>query len=315
MLAYYLQVSRPDRLDRVRSVLDALAPSEGVVVSPDAAPGRWRGEWVSLDSTDPEVWRNWVTAHRPESVIVEGSGQHVSAATGVARSVAVMASPGEDRAGEGADLVLAPWAGEPHDGPSAPGRVLHLGALGSVARAAVTRRSRRAGTGHRWSCVRLVPTAAGPAPRERRSLAAETPEWRWAIANERDVLHDGPTWDQLLQADVVVCAPTAANIAAVAAVRVPTVLVTRERPSPSEAFLAERARQTAPVVVLPESSANRRWRLVLNEARELDGAGWEAWDPKPGLDRLVGALGLDVRQTSNASIPHPRTNLTDLTPA
>jgi hypothetical protein len=316
VFAYYLQASRPESLDRLRFVLDSVAPSEPVVASPHPAPLGWRGTWVLLESADADVWRRWLAAHRPSTIVIDGSDQHVRVAKAAAEKVAWLATPEFLLAPDGAeptdadpDLILAPWPAGDGDGwPSAwQERLLPLGAFGWAARAAVRRRtSRVAKSEDRWSCVRLVPTAAGPLPRERRDLADETPGWQWWIANERDVLCDGPTFDHLLRADVVVCAPTLANLAAVAAVQVPALLVTAERPSASESFLADRARQTAPVVVLPESSAGHRWRIALTEARELDGAAWAAWDPEPALDRLREAFG---SPRPDATVPHQRAGM------
>jgi hypothetical protein len=320
VFAYYLQASRRESLDRLRSVLEAVSAADAVVVSPSRAPLGWPSSWVSLGSADPASWRTWLVAHRPSTVVVDGSEEHLRIAKKSAHKVAVVAAPGgamapgpAGTAYADADLVLAPWPaggadGRPSDGPD---RTLHLGAVGWAARRAVRRRRPRIMRAEdRWACVHLVPSAGGPGPRERRDLVDETPGWRWWVANESDVLCDGPTWDHLLRADVVACAPTPGNLAAVAAARIPAVLTLTDAPTSSELFLAGLAQQTAPVVVLRSPRTCEQWRLALIRARELDGAAWATWDPEPALNRLHEALSPNP---PDASIPQPRAMRTGLT--
>ncbi|MCW2783969.1 MAG: hypothetical protein JWP74_486 [Marmoricola sp.] len=302
VIAYYLLSHRPDSIDRARAVLDAMGPGpDAVVVSPHPAPLGWATAWERLETPEAADWAGWLSEHEPSAVVVEGTSEHVRAATGSGRQVAVVALPGGGTDGElgpaygEADLILAPWPAGAADAtwPAAwRERTIHLGAAGWAAPNALRSRPATGGSGRwprgPWRCVSLSATAAGPEPRERRSLVLETPGWQWWFAGEREVLHEGPVWDWLQRADVVLCAPTPTNLTALAAVRVPAVLLLPTRPTASESFLADLAARTAPVV-LAQSPGVTGLRFLLSRARLLDGSGWESWDPTNALEGL-GAL-------------------------
>lgn len=293
MTALYLHTQRHDSLDRARALVTALAPA-AEVVSPHPAPLGWTGRWTRVADAEVPTWSDWLEERRPGSVIVEGPVDHVRAAVATGRPVAVVALPAGGTHGELgpayglADVILAPWA------PGALGdswpeawleRTVHLGAVGHAARTALARHPLRqvlaevrTGRGP-WRCLNLAPTGAGASPRERREILAETPGWHWWFAGERELLSDGPVWGTLLRADVVVCSPTTPNLAAVAAARVPAVLILPDRPAAEQTFLAEIARRTAPVVVAGQPALAGQWHDLLGLTRELDGERWSTWEP------------------------------------
>jgi hypothetical protein len=295
MIALYLPLLRPAVLDRARALLAALGPT-AVVVSPHAAPAVTPARWVRLADPDPAIWRRWVSAHRPDLVVVDGSGPHTRAAAGLGSTVAVVVRM--DGAVDGdlgaayseADIVLAPWPAGSVVGrwPARwQERTLHLGALGWQAASSARRRPSTApAPSRRWDCVVLSATGAGPGPRERRAMMAATSGWHWTCAPDHALLDDGPVWDALWRSAVVVCAPTPANIAAVAAARKPTVLVLGTR-SPGQEFLADAARGSAPVLVRDSWPSAEEWRPLLDRARQLDGDEWRSWSPEPGLRTLA----------------------------
>lgn len=296
MLAFYLHTPRPAAVDRARAVLAPLGP-DVVVVSPGARPLGWSTPWVELGGTDLTQWDAWLTEHDPRAVVVDGSVEHVLLARGPGRKVAVVASPGawtgtaDHRALEAADVILAPWARTATTFPSSwRDRTVHLGATGWAATVATEGR-RRTTRSTTWSCVVLSPGHGGPGPRERRDLLLDVPGWQWWFASEREVLEPGPVWDRLLGAEVAVCAPTPANLAAVVATGTPTLLVVGERATPDELFLADVAERTGPVVVTSPPRSGDQWRALLVEVRGRRTRPWAGWAPGPGLRHFATALG------------------------
>jgi len=303
MIALFLPVLSPSALDRARALIDALGPSTKVV-SPHPAPPVPPAEWIQLAHPDPAAWRQWVEARRPSVVVIDGSGAHTRAATGLDATVAVVVQLDGDVDGDvgaaysEADLILVPWpAGRVVE--SWPVRweehTLHLGALGWRARSAARRRPGDIEALTHWrQCMVLSATGAGPRPRERRAMMTGSADWSWTYAPDHAVLDDGPVWETLWRCSVVVCAPTPANLAAVAVARKPAVLVTGTW-SYGQAFLADAASRTAPVLVQDSWPDPGDWRALLEQARLLDGNAWEAWSPEPGLRALAGiARGVPV---------------------
>jgi hypothetical protein len=309
MIALYVSVLRPSVLDRARALLDVLGPSARIV-SPHGCPGFARSRWVRLPDDDPSTWQRWVRTHRPRLVVVDGSGAHCRAVTGLGPVVCVMAQvdgeidPDLGAAYSEADLILAPWAPGDTD-ETWPARwqehTLHLGAVGWQALTAARRRARQS-RGSAWSrhCVVLSGTGAGPDPRDRRAMMTGTPGWSWTYVPEHATLEEGPAWDALGRCSVVACVPTPTNLATVAALRKPAVLVVGSR-SHGQAFLAEKARRSAPVVVRNGWPATDEWRGLLDEARALDGDAWRVWSPEPGLAELA-ALADEVHDVTTPAL-------------
>ncbi|MFL6155148.1 MAG: hypothetical protein ACJ72D_03590, partial [Marmoricola sp.] len=250
MIAYYLHSRRPETRDRARAIVDALG--QDVVVSSYPAPFGWAPGWVVLTDDSPAALSAWLIDQRPAAVLVDGPAEHVRVATGAGCRVAAVVGPGADpfhALGPSADVVdvlVAPWSSDLR--AAAPtrwdDRVVHVGAIGAAAAMAVARRPappQRSRHGQ-WRCLGLAPTASGPGPRQRWEIVTSTPGWQWSFSGERELLEDGPVWDALLRCDVVVCAPTPTNLAAVAAAQVPAVLVLSDRSPAEHLFLAEAAR-------------------------------------------------------------------------
>jgi hypothetical protein len=315
LFAYYVQNTLPHTLDRARAIVSAL-PAGTVTVSPGARPLGWRTPWATTTSGDSLAgWRDWLAVHQPTFAVVDGSADHASAVKADGAAVAVIATPGRDvgKLGEAAgldagDAALAPWAAADRHQPGAATRTIHLGAVGWAAReATVTWPERRRPSASVWSCVALSPTGGGLGPRERRDLLRDTPAWTWWFASEREVLAPhGPIWGRLYRADVAVCAPTAMNLAAVAATRTPALLVLPAAPTPEQVFLADLAERTGAAVAtsLPRTPAH--WRTLLLRAQETT-RGWGAWDPGKGLEQL--------RLLTNVPAPSPSRALNGLAPA
>lgn len=297
MIAYYLQSPRADALDRARALIDGIG-APVTLVSSRPAPFSWRGGWDNLGDVSSGALAAWLVAHEVDAVVVDGAAEYVEVVRAAGIRTIEVARPGAHPDASLADLVLAPWADDAAE--SDPDRVVQLGAPGAAsARALAARPPRPPSSGRGPSrCVSITPTASGPGPRERREILSATPTWHWWFAGERDLLDDGPVWDRLLRADVLVCAPTGPNLAAAAATQVPTILVLPARPSDEETFLAEAARRTAPVIVTGEPGA-LQWRSLLAYAHGLDGRGWAGWSPRPGLLRLAALLD------GTSTEPHP----------
>lgn len=301
MIALYLHDTRREHLDRALALVTAL-PRDTTVVSPRPRPFGCSVAWAHLPDAEPGTWRRWLQQTLCTAAVVDGPPAFASAAADTGVRLAVVAEPGGGNDGErgpayaAADVILAPWAplGLDTTWPTAwRERTVHLGAIGHRANTAVltgagspTVRS----SGGRWNCVVLSPTGAGPGPRDRWAMSVGTPAWRWTYAQEREVLEDGPLWSTLARCEVAVCAPTTATVAALAACRVPALLVLPERPTRAQQFLAETARRTAPVVVVQGWPLAEEWRFLLDRVRALDGKGWEAWSPATGISELVAAL-------------------------
>jgi hypothetical protein len=288
LIAYYLQNPRPATLDRARAVMAALGP-DTVLVSASAAPLGWRTPWVTTSGTDPvSSWKAWLADGEPTFVVVDGSAGHARAAACPGRTVAVVATPGGSVENGAGEVVLAPWAPVDRNRCSPPSAArIHLGAIGrAAAEAAAVLREVPRQTGRQWQCVVLSPPGGGLGPRERRDLLLDAPAWRWWFAAEHEVLepHE-PIWSSLARADVAVCAPTPANLAAVASAGTPTLLVLPDRPTSDQLFLADRAEQTGSAVVTTTPRSTAQWRTLLAHAQER-GNGWGPWDPRPGLEEL-----------------------------
>lgn len=299
MIALYLHDVRREQVDRARALLAAF-PAGSTVVSPHPRPFGWSPPWVRLDETRPDGLTAWLQNSAFTAVVIDGPPAYAAAAASCGVRTAVLAEPGGGTDGErgsayaAADAILAPWAplGLDTTWPAAwRERTIHLGAIGHQAAAAPPAGvgGSRAGGG-RWHCVVLSPTGAGPGPRDRWAMAVETPAWRWTYAQEREVLEDGPLWTSLARCEVAVCAPTTATVAALAAYRVPALLVLPDRPSRAQEFLAETASRTAPVVVVRSWPRAEEWRFLLDRVRMLDGKEWEAWTPGDGLREAVTFL-------------------------
>ena len=303
MIALFVPAPRPSALDRARALVEVLGPSTKVV-SPSPPPPVPPAEWVQLPDPDPATWRRWVEARRPSLVVVDGSGAHTRAVTGLGATVAVVVQLDGDVDGDlgaaysEADLILAPWpSGRVVEGWPArwEERTLHLGAIGWRARSAARWRPGDLEELTHWrQCLVLSATGAGPRPRERRAMITGSADWSWSYAPDHAVLEDGPVWDTLWRCTVVVCAPTPSNVAAVAAARKPAVLVTGSW-SYSQRFVADAAGRTAPVLVRDIWPDPGDWRPLLEQARLLDGDAWEAWSPETSLRTLAGiARGVPV---------------------
>jgi len=293
MIAVYVSHLHPAALDRAHALVEALG-SDATVVSPHPAPGTTGVPWIQIPDSDVETWRSWVRDHRPSLVVVDGAGGHARAVCGLGPRVAVVAQvEGEVDSEIGAaysevDVILAPWA--PASAAHWPvrwqERTVHLGGFGWQAVQAV---GRRAGLGaassrHR-SCVVLTGTSAGPGPRERRAMMVGTPSWTWTYAPDHGLHQDGSVWGALWKCSVVVCAPTSTNLAALAVLRKPAVLMVDAR-SHGQAFLADVARSSAPVVVRESWPEVDEWRRLLDRVRALDPNGWRTWAPVTGVVAL-----------------------------
>ncbi|MFL6023783.1 MAG: hypothetical protein ACJ72O_10635 [Marmoricola sp.] len=301
MIAIYLHDPRRESFDRARALVAALG-EDARLVTAHPPPLGWSSDWNLLADSDLRTWVTWLRTHSPDTVIVDGPVEHARAVRDLGARLVVIALPGgRGQAERGsayadADLILAPWPQAAARGwPEAwRRRTLHLGALGwrSAEVARQVERLQRAGRsdGALWHCVALWPTHAGPGPRERRSIAVETPGWRWTYAPEHELLEPGPVWSHLMRAKVAVCAPSVATMAALTAFQVPAVLVLPERPTAAQSFLAEAAGSTAPVVVAKPSPRPEEWHSLLHAARRLDGRLWKEWSPEPGLAELAEVL-------------------------
>lgn len=293
MIAVYVSQLHAAALDRARALVEGFGP-EATVVSPHPVPGRTPVPWVQLADAQVETWRQWVRVNQPSLVVVDGAGRLARAARGLGATVAVVAQvDGEVDSEIGAaysevDVILAPWA--PGSASAWPARwherTLHLGALGWQAARAVERRAALGDPSIRHrNCVVLTATASGPGPRERRAMMVGTPSWTWTYAPEHGLHQDGPVWDALWRCSVAVCAPTSTNLAALAVLRKPAVLVVADR-SHGQWFLAEVIRGNAPVVVRDVWPAVDDWPLLLDRARALDADGWRSWSPEAGVAAL-----------------------------
>ncbi|MGO4258537.1 hypothetical protein [Marmoricola sp. RAF53] len=301
MIAIYLHHPRPESFDRARALVAALG-DDALLVSAHPSPLGWSSDWTLLPDSELQTWVGWLRTRSPDTVIVEGPAEHARAVRDLGARLVVISVPGgSENAEQGsayadADLILAPWPRAAAGGwPDAwRRRTLHLGALGwratQIARRAEQLRTAGAPSRGRWHCVALWPTHAGPGPRERRSIAVETPGWRWTYAPERELLEPGPVWSNLVGAEVAVCTPSTTTLAALAAFQVPAVLVLPERPTVAQTFLAEAAAGTAPVVVARPYPRAEEWHALLSEASHLDGGLWKGWAPEPGLAELAGLL-------------------------
>jgi hypothetical protein len=293
MIAVYVSQLHAAALDRDRALVEAFG-SEATVVSPHAAPGTTPVPWIQLADSEVETWREWVRVNRPSLVVVDGAGRLARAVRGLGATVAVVAQvDGEVDSEIGAaysevDVILAPWA--PGSSPAWPARwherTLHLGAMGWQAVRALERRTALgdASARHR-NCVVLTGTASGPGPRERRAMMVGTPSWTCTYAPDHGLHQDGPVWDALWRCSVAVCAPTSTNLAALAVLRKPAVLVVGGR-SHGQAFLAEVVRGNAPVVVRDTWPEVDEWRVLLDRACALDPDGWRPWSPEIGVSAL-----------------------------
>jgi chitodextrinase len=300
MIAIYLHDPRPESFDRARALVAALGDSARLV-SAHPPPIGWTTDWSMLADSSTGTWSEWLQAHTPSTVVVDGPPEHARVVCDLGASLVMVATPGGGDHGErgsayaDAAAILAPWPqAASGDWPATwRERTIHVGAIGwragQVAHQAVAMQPSASGKAL-WQAVAIWATHAGPAPRERRSIAVETPGWRWTYTPERDLLEPGPVWSSLMRADVAVCAPNAATIAALAAFQVPAVLVLPARPTPAQAFLAQAASRTAPVVVVQPEPRPEEWHTLLNMARSLDGGLWKEWSPEPGLAELAGHL-------------------------
>lgn len=307
MIVYHLNASSPDDLFRARALLGDLDPASVTVVCNRPSPRPFPGRWQVVADDDLAVTRA-ITAAAPSVLVVDAPASRslpLVAAVGV--PTAVVARPGGGQDGDegslysSADLILAPWGPGLDSWPAAwRERTRYVGLLAAALdqRQLGRRASAPDDSSAPWRCVALTHRSSGPTPRERREIFAATAGWAWFYALEDELATTAPVWHHLARADVVVCLPHVSSLAAVAAARLPAVVVRPGRPSASERALVSMVEDSGAAVVADGWSRVDAWPGLLNRARELGGRQWSSFlvgDPGTHAARALLSLAAGGR--------------------
>ncbi|MFB9375599.1 hypothetical protein ACFFKU_18225 [Kineococcus gynurae] len=270
------------------------------------APDGWPGDWVELPRDDvpaplPDAdataggrlhWvpldhpglreraarvSSWVAAARPALVVVDVSVEMTLLLRlhGVPVVVAAMLGDRDDPVhtlGRAAATALfAPW---PAPAGRTTGEVHHVGAFSRFDHLSPTPVP---GTGR---VLRLWGLGGSDVDATQLAAAeAATPGWTWATP--------GPdVWADLGAAEVVVVHGGHNAVAEVAAARRPAVVVAQHRPFAEQHRRVERLRELG-IVALDAWPPAADWPGLLDRARGVGGAVWQAWSPGDGARRTA----------------------------
>lgn len=311
MIVYFLDASTPDDLSRARTLLCRLDPTSVTVVSNRPAPHPFHGRWLVVADDDLAVARA-VTSAAPAVLVVDAPARRalpLVAAVGV--PTAVVARPGGGQDGDegslysAADLILAPWGPGLDCWPAAwRERTQYVGLLAAALDQQLGRSSAPDDSAKVWRCVALTHRSSGPTPRERREIFAATGGWAWFYALEDELATTAPVWHHLARADVVVCLPHVASLAAVAAARLPAVVVRPGRPNASEQALLAMVEDSGAAVVAESWSRVDAWPGLLGRARDLGGRRWSSFlVGDPGTHAARALLSLAAAGRGSVSQP------------
>lgn len=120
------------------------------------------------------------------------------------------------------------------------------------------------------------------------SARAATPGWTWTWRSPASPSPD--LWDDLRQADVVVCHGGNNTVAEVAAARRPAVVVAQSRPFDEQHHTVRVLGDAGLAVALEQWPAPERWPALLDDAVALGGHGWARWNRHDGLRRAATAI-------------------------
>ncbi len=319
MIGWYVHHHGQGHLQRLRSITAALGEPV-TVLSSLPAPADFTGGWVVLADDlpagcDVDVtargtlhWAPrhhpglrermatiaaWVAEHRPALVVVDVSVEValLVRSMGVPVVVAAMRGDRSDRphrsAYDLADALLAPWPAELPEPWPEPwlDKTWHVGALSRHDDRPREERPGRSRVLVLWGRGGTDVTMA-----DVDAAAAATPGWAWnscGLVGEPWV--DDP-WPLLQAADVVVTHAGQNTLAEVAAARRPAVVVPQARPHGEQ--LANARALTAGGLAVVEATwpAPATWAALLDEASDLDPAGWERWSDGGGAARAAALL-------------------------
>jgi hypothetical protein len=301
LIVYYLDASSPDDLYRARALLSGLDPTSVTVVSNRPSPQPFAGRWQVVADDDRAV-AHALTSAAPTVLVADApAGRSLPLVAAIGVPTAVVARPGGGQDGDegslysAADLILAPWGAGFDCWPAAwRARTQYVGLLAAALDQQPGRRSTAPDdSASTWRCVALAHRSSGPTPRERREIFAATAGWAWFYALEDELATTAPVWHHLARAEVVVCLPHVASLAAVAAARLPAVVVRPGRPNASERALVSMVEAAGAAVVADSWARVDAWPSLLTRARELGGRRWSSFlvdDPGTHAARALLAV-------------------------
>ena len=238
----------------------------------------------------------WVSAERPDAVVVDVSVEVAMLVRLLGVPVVVMAMPG-DRTDAPHDLVyriaehiVAPWTKDLYEPPWLRQHAAKTSYVGGISR--FDGRSRD--TAPPSAGVRIVVLGAKGGSTVDMSMiadcAAAHPQWEWIALGVPGAAWVDDPWPTLCSADVVVSAAGQSSVADIAQAGRPAIIIAQDRPFAEQRATASTLHAAGLAVVHDGWPELAQWPTLIERALRCDPDAWRSWGTRGAAARAAEAI-------------------------